>query len=1033
MKKMPFKFWLFSLLLMPVLAVAGSPTFSGHNVDLDPGIQVVDNPDGSALLQDFFILFNQHAPSNVLGKHDFTVKVDGNPVAATITPPNTSVKKMADIVFCMDVSGSMAGEINAIKNNTQSFVNKLSNQNIDVRLGLITFGQYPSPYLRSRNNGQFYATEQDFINEFGTLKAYGGTEEWFDCLAHASQYPYRSGAERITLLITDENGDIKNYTINSAITTIKNNASKVYGISYEGLGNVLKAINATNGKLYNIRDPFNTILDNIADAIINKYGVSLLTNVGPGTHYLHVAPIANDPGGEDKEPFKIGANPVVSLTQTTQDAINAGVSPGNVSLSIETSVTDDGIIKAVNIIWQDPSNKGTNAMSSIGANIYSHQYNGNLNINECFAFAIQAIDDEGRNITVPANQGNTLGGQWRICANDTPPVIGTISPDTYDYQQAVSVSVDITDDKSSPITTLKYRQLGETVWNDTPMTDNGGTFSATVPASAAGFTGIELEVVAQDTSSNVSTETHSLKVNSIPITIVDVTRHTDTIDTGPFSVHAVVVGLDLAIGGQVDLLSTVNGGAATTLSMTQAITGTSATMPSNSNIYVEKMPAVKAGDKVCYFVKASNPTNNVQSTEICFDVLQPADPLAITPNSAIMVVGDSASEFLAVGGYGTYSWTSLDGTMSTTLGDKTNYTPSLSGLDKLSITDLKGFAATAIIKVLPSLTIEPAINGKHFSPSSSIQLTATGAETPYQWKVDNAGSQVLGNDSETVEITLGVDPATITATVTDSQGRTQTVTFSNNGQLQIDPAGSEMDIAPDSETTLTVSGGDGNYTWTMIGGDVDDPNAASIKYKAPGLPGVYHLTVTDGNGDSASITMRAGEPFRVTPHCARIQRDEVATFKVVSGAAPYIWESNFGSLSATSGTEVTFTPEANIGLYEITVHDAAGATLDRCVYVAEGIVVTPTQATLPINGTLSIEVNGGNGTYTWNVDKGSVSPNSGSKITYTAENIAGDATITVRDTAGNTAEVKVIIGSDVLTLTPSVTVVDAFLFFSALA
>ncbi|RKZ80065.1 MAG: hypothetical protein DRR19_24140, partial [Candidatus Parabeggiatoa sp. nov. 1] len=314
---------------MPGLAAAGQPTYRGHNVDVDPGIQVIDNSDGSALVQGFFKLFNEQAPSNALGAADFTVKVDGSPVQATITPPNQSTTtKMADIVFCLDISGSMGDEINAVKNNTRGFVNKLSSQNFDVRLGLITF----SPSVRKRNNGLFYADAQGFVKEVSGLGVTGGTEEWFDCLVHASQYPYRAGAERVSLLITDENGDRGNYTIATALPVVKNNASTVYGISYRHLSNVVKAVNETNGVLYNINDPFDSILDKIADRIINKYGVSLLTNVGPGTHNLHVAPIANDPGGEDKEPFKIGANPVVSLTQQTQDLINLGVAPGNVTL-----------------------------------------------------------------------------------------------------------------------------------------------------------------------------------------------------------------------------------------------------------------------------------------------------------------------------------------------------------------------------------------------------------------------------------------------------------------------------------------------------------------------------------------------------------------------------------------------------------------------------------------------------------------------------------------------------------------------------
>jgi hypothetical protein len=311
------------------------------------------------------------------------------------------------------------------------------------------------------------------------------------------------------------------------------------------------------------------------------------------------------------------------------------------------------------------------------------------------------------------------------------------------------------------------------------MSESGGTFTATVPATTAGFKGVEVDVVAQDVSNSVDSMTHTLTVNNVPVTIADVTRYIDTLDIGPFSVHAVVAGIDFASGGKVELLYTVNGGTSVILPMAQTITGTSSPLQTNSNIYMEKIPAVNAGDKVCYSVQASNSTSTapVQSPQTCFEVLQPAAPLGITPSSAVMVIDDSPIEFIAGGGYGTYGWNTLNGTLSTTLADKTVYTPTLSGWDKLSVKDLKGFTATVVINVLPALTISPAVDGKRFSPSSVVQLTASGAESPYIWKIEGATPQVSGNDNETVVITLGADPATIKVTLTDAAGRTKTALY----------------------------------------------------------------------------------------------------------------------------------------------------------------------------------------------------------------------------------------------------------------
>ncbi len=1028
MKNLTDRLWLTLLFMfMPLLAIAGQPTGVGYNTDVSPAIQVIDSTTGPAKVAGTFKLFNGSAASNALGAGDFTVKVDGVVTPAVITPPASGTgQKMADIVFLMDISGSMGSEIVAVKNNTQSFVNALNAQNFDVRLGLITFGARPAPYLKVRNNGQFYASTAAFINEFSGLSVSGGIEEWFDASVLGSQFPFRAGADRILILITDEPGDNKNYTVNTAIPVVKANATTVYGISYPSLANVVNMVNQTGGRLYPINSNFNDILNSIAAQIANNYGVSLLTNAGAGLHYLHVAPTLNDPAGEDKEPFKIGANPVVTLSQATQDLIANGVATGTSNIPIAASITDpDGSVAQANIIWQvGTSLLAKDPMTGSGSN-YTYTYAGAIANNACFAFSIQAIDNEGRNTTVPANSGNTVGGMWRICAANKAPVVGTIAPLTYDYNTAITLQADVTDDQAlSGLTVmLRYAQSGSlSVLKTLPMTLNNGSFFATIPAADASFNGLDVTVVAQDANNGTGQGNATLTPKAIPVTIIDVTRYIDTLDTGPFSVHAVVAGLDINKGGQVNLMYSVNGTAGTPLAMIQSVTGTSALMPANSNIYVEKIPAVKAGDKVCYHVEASNPTTTAKSTETCFNVLQPVAPLAVKPDQVLMAVGDADVEFLATGGHtGGYKWSALNGTLSTQLGDTTKYKATIAGKDRIDLTDIKGFTAVAFVEVLPALAISPDVNGARFSPSSTVQLTATGAEPPYQWKVDNATSATAGNDNENVAITLGADPATVKATVTDSKGRTTSVSFTNNGQLKIDPAGPEVNVAPSSETTIKVTGGSGSYQWTTIGGDVDNPTAATVKYKAPAVPGVYHISVKDGN-DSASLVMKVGTELRVTPNRARVGQGQAVDFTVVSGTAPYLWEADFGALSATSGDKISYTPESHLGMYEVRVFDAAGSVKKLYVTVSDGLAVSPASATVDAKGTVELKVVGGSGDYTWSASQGSVAPLTGDTVTYTAPASVGTAIVTVKDKAGNNATVNItIIGTGDLgiSVTPS--------------
>jgi len=85
-----------------------------------------------------------------------------------VTPPETGGGvRLADIVFLIDVSGSMGGEIADVRNNVNNFANALAASNIDFRLGLVRFGNSSgaNPYLfNSGNLTDDVSTFQGFVN-----------------------------------------------------------------------------------------------------------------------------------------------------------------------------------------------------------------------------------------------------------------------------------------------------------------------------------------------------------------------------------------------------------------------------------------------------------------------------------------------------------------------------------------------------------------------------------------------------------------------------------------------------------------------------------------------------------------------------------------------------------------------------------------------------------------------------------------------------------------------------------------------------
>ena len=182
--------------------------------------------------------------------------------------PGSAITKV-DIVFCLDISGSMGDEIQQVKDNIGLFVDELKASGLDPRLGLITFGAGAFPYLEVRNNGEFYESVDDFVSEVATLQASGWREEWFEAVGLATEYDFRPDAAKVIILITDENGDpTTDYPdVDHAIAKVQGVSARVYAISYPYLTNVVRLVDETNDspvRLKSIEDPFSDILSDFA-------------------------------------------------------------------------------------------------------------------------------------------------------------------------------------------------------------------------------------------------------------------------------------------------------------------------------------------------------------------------------------------------------------------------------------------------------------------------------------------------------------------------------------------------------------------------------------------------------------------------------------------------------------------------------------------------------------------------------------------------------------------------------------------------
>lgn len=148
---------------------------------------------------------------NIANHTEFhTVKVLRPPIKVDDTPPVIYGK--TDIVFIIDKTGSMGGPIDNVKANAESFVNMLKRNGVDVRLGLVAFGDINDdglPLIKSTMTSSFSEFETELNKLYPGLGGSGGDtpesglEAIMDSEYGALTFDLRSDASKNFIFITD--------------------------------------------------------------------------------------------------------------------------------------------------------------------------------------------------------------------------------------------------------------------------------------------------------------------------------------------------------------------------------------------------------------------------------------------------------------------------------------------------------------------------------------------------------------------------------------------------------------------------------------------------------------------------------------------------------------------------------------------------------------------------------------------------------------------------------------------------------------
>ena len=259
---------------------------------------------------------------------------------------------------------------------------------------------------------------------------------------------------------------------------------------------------------------------------------------------------------------------------------------------------------------------------------------------------------------------------------------------------------------------------------------------------------------------------------------------------------------------------------------------------------------------------------------------------------------------------------------------------------------------------------------------------------------------------QTSQTATGLTAGTYTATVTDANGCTATISTT-----LIDPPGivlnSSMTQAncgqSDGSATVNVtSGGSGNFSYSWDSSPVQNTQTATNI-----IAGTYTATVTDiTNGCIAYETINVTSTTGITAATTFINDalcngslDGQASAAPSGGTAPYTYSWN------TTPVQTTSTITAAAGTYTVVITDANGCTGTDVVTINEPTLLA---ASIPTNnpascfgladGDATATASGGTATYTYLWDAAA-----GNQITATATGLAaGSYTVTVTDANGCT-------------------------------
>jgi len=194
---------------------------------------------------------------------------------------------LADIVFVLDVSGSMGDEINQVRNYLGEFADSLVARDFDYQIGVVTFSTTIDLVIDMTKDINFIKTKLSQIN------LWGGVEDSPAALYRATQLSLRPGSKRNIIWVTDEEYPETSYTKTQIVNRMLEMDFRVHGVGPLYLQTTWfnPIVLPTGGNFYDITGNFRDILLDVSRMKVqDKYSLTYKSpgNIGANTIRLQI-------------------------------------------------------------------------------------------------------------------------------------------------------------------------------------------------------------------------------------------------------------------------------------------------------------------------------------------------------------------------------------------------------------------------------------------------------------------------------------------------------------------------------------------------------------------------------------------------------------------------------------------------------------------------------------------------------------------------------------------------------------------------